>query len=122
VKLRIYAVVVTLALIAALTNPSEENHYAKLSSFHFWVNESLLTEQEMEVRLRKGDDAPSEPMTQAEWAEYERNPSLSYWNFGLASAVTAYPRYVPCPTGVTPTLLSFGLFGFVFLKHFPTVP
>lgn len=106
-----------LALVAALTNPSEQNHYDKLSSCHFWVNESLLTEQEMEMRLQKVDDAPSEPMmTQAKWAEYVRHPSLSYRNFGLASAVTSYPRYVPCPTGVRDTFLSFGIFGFVFVR------
>jgi predicted MarR family transcription regulator len=118
-KLRIYAVVVTLALIAALTNPSEQHHYDRLSSAHFWVNESVVTDQQMEMRLRKGADAPSELMMQAKRAEYDRTPSLSYWNYGLASAVTAYPRYVPCPTGVRNRLLSFGLLSVVFLMDKP---
>jgi hypothetical protein len=121
-KLRIYAVIVTLALVAALTNPSEQNHHAKLSAAYPWVSESLLADDQIRVYLDEPANAPHKETEENLIRERNEPPQLSYWNYGIASAVTSYPRYVLCPTGVTPTLLSFGLFGFVFLKHFPTVP
>jgi hypothetical protein len=102
-KLRIYAAAVTLALIAALTNPSEQTHHAKLLAAYPWVSESLLADEQMRVHV-----------------DHAAGHHLTYWNYGVVSAVTAYPRWVPCPTGVFPRLWSFGLLGFVFLKHFPT--
>jgi hypothetical protein len=48
-KLCIYSVAVTLALIAALTNPSNQTHFAKLESAHPWVNESLVADPQMEL-------------------------------------------------------------------------
>ena len=105
-KLRTYAVVVTLALIAALTNPSQDDHYAKLESVHPWVSESLL---QSEISRRDRGRTPPKP-----FPELSQTPVLSYWSYGLASAVTFYPRIVYCPTGVTDKFISFGLFGFVF--------
>ena len=121
-KLRIYALVVTLALIAALTNPSREGHYSKLESAYPWVSESLLVDAQTQLRWANPTDAPCEETEENSLTGWFEPPHLSYWNFGLASAVTSYPRYVPCPVGVTDRLLSFGLFGLVFLKSQTSAP
>jgi len=105
-KLLIFTVLITLALIAALTVPSEQSHYAKLNSSYPRFNGLLFTDA---VK-----DAEQSNSTK------RHNVHLSYWNFGVASAVTSYPLYVPCPVGVTDRLLSYGFFGFVFLKNPPT--
>jgi hypothetical protein len=111
VKLRIYAVVVTLALIAALTNPSEENHYAKLQSLYPWVEESLLATAQMRYRFT---DASREQTAQTLWPEWLQNNYLSYRDYGIASAVVACLLSDPCPIGGEKcSLISLGFFGFV---------
>ena len=119
-NLRIYAAVVTMALIAALTNPSEQDHYTKLESIYPWVNESLLTDAQMEVRQREAADAPCDETEHVSLHEWLQIPALSYQSYGLASVVFSDDGWVTCDVASTSPLLSVGLFGFVFLNNPPS--
>jgi hypothetical protein len=110
-KLRIYAAVVTLGLIAALTNPSEESHYIKLQSINPWLEGSLLATAKMRYSFA---DASREQAEQTLWPEWLENSFVSYRDYGLASAVVSCLLWDPCPIGGEKcSLMSVGIFGFV---------
>lgn len=116
-NLRTYAIVITLALIAALTNPSQEHHYAKLGPEYPWLEQSLLATAQMRFGSAGPADAPREATEESLLAEWSETPALTYRNYGLASAVFSCLRWDPCPTGGEKCfLLSFGFFGFVSIR------
>lgn len=143
-KLRIYAIFVTLVLVAVLTNPSAERHYEKLAQLYPWVNESLLADaQETVWRL----SPPSEQETVAAFftrmkAAQERTKApdpehkgwvdawrgrLFYTSWGILSVVTTQITDVDlgeCATGsglrLLPQRMSLGFLGYVFVKRAPT--
>ena len=116
-NLRTYAIVITLALIAALTKPSQEHHYAKLGPEYPWLEQSLLATAQMRFASAGPADASREATEESLLAEWSETPALTYRNYGLASAVFSCLRWDPCPTGGEKcSLLSFGFFGFVFIR------
>lgn len=147
-KLRTYAIVVTLVLVAVLTNPSPGRHYEKLRQFYPWVNESLLagalddawylaSPSERDAlalsfeRIRAPHERTAAPVSKRkEWLdEHRRNTRLAYESWGLLSLVIAGNPSSDvglCATvGSTESLrpwptLSIGLFGYVFAKGPPT--
>lgn len=141
-KLRIYAILVTLVLLAVLTNPSAERHYEKLAQFYPWVNESLLADAKetvwrlsppsergafdpsftsMKADEERGDSLASE---HKRWVDAERG-RLIYTSLGILSLVTSQNTDPDnwCATNQGPTLprpISIGFLGYVFAKRPPT--
>ena len=120
-KLRIYAIFVTVVLVAVLTNPSAERHYEKLAQFYPWVNESRLVDaQEAVWRL-------SPPSEQKRGHPLHSFPNdgfgvyLIYTSWGLLSFVQCDERYPPCGNDEGPSKpLSIGFLGYVFAERPPT--
>lgn len=121
-KLRIYAIIVTLVLIAVLTNPSAEQHYAKLAQLYPWVNESLLADaQETVWILSSTSDQISEP---AYNSAIGRPPvsRLIYTSLGALSFVQYDERAAPCGNDEGPSKpISIGFLGYVFAERPPKV-
>lgn len=124
-KLRIYAVVVSILLIAALTNPSAQKHYAELERIYPWVADSLLLEVQPRVMTLDEICGP-----EADPSEHQASqpPRLHYSSLGIASFVytrLSLGRSFPIcgQSMVSPKylFLSFGIFGFVFTKE-PELP
>ena len=120
-KLRIYAIFVTVVLVAVLTNQSAERHYEKLAQFYPWVNESRLADARMEVW------SLSPPSEREKWLPYDSLTNdgydlfLIYTSWGLLSFVQCDERYPPCGNDGGPSKpISLGVLGFVFAKRPPT--
>lgn len=121
-KLRIYAIFVTVVLVAVLTNPSAERHYENLAQLYPWVNESRLADARMEVwRL-------SPPSEREKWLPYDSSTNndyglyLIYTSWGLLSFVQCDERYPPCGNDGGPSKpLSIGFLGYVFAERPPTL-
>ena len=120
-KLRIYAIFVTVVLVAVLTNPSAERHYEKLAQFYPWVNESRLVDaQEAVWRLSPPSEQkrghPLHSLTNG-----GHDLCLIYTSWGLLSFVQCDERYPPCGNDAGPSKpLSIGFLGYVFAKRPPT--
>ena len=144
VKLRIYAIVVTLVLVAVLTNPSAERHYEKLAQFYPWVNESRLADAQEAVwrfsapserdavapsftSMKAAEEHTDRPISDHKrWVDALRG-RLAYTSWGVLSVATtqiADADIGGCATGIglrhLPQPISLGVLGFVFAKHPPT--
>lgn len=121
-KLRIYAVVVTLVLIAVLTNPSEELHYAKLRQFYpSWVDECLLNGAKLKLWHLS---PPTEQEGHAPYDQYDSTGNLSrvlnYTSLGFFSIVKTEELWRPCGLSFGPRWpISIGFLGYVFAKRPP---
>ena len=116
-NVRTYAIVITLALLAALTNPTQEHHYAKLRPEYPWLDASLLASAQLLFASADSADASREATGESLLSEWSGTPALAYIDYRLASAVFSCLRWAPCATGGEKcSLLSFGFFGFVFVR------
>jgi hypothetical protein len=120
-KLRIYTIVVTVALIAVLANPSAERHYEKLAQFYPWVNESRLADARMEVW------SLSPTSEREKWLPYDSLTNdgsdiyLIYTSLGVLSFVQCDERCPPCGNDEGPSKpISIGFLGYVFAKRPPS--
>ena len=144
VKLRIYAIFVTLVLVAVLTKPSAERHYEKLAQLYPWVKESVLADAQKTVwRLSPPSDQetvaafftrmkPAQERTKAPNPEHKGcvdawRGRLFYTSWGILSLVTTQITDVDvgeCATGsglrLLPQPISLGFLGYVFVKRAPT--
>ena len=122
-KLRIYAIVVTLVLDAVLTNPSEELHYAKLRQFYpSWVDECLLNGAKLKLRHLS---PPTEQEGHAPYDQFDSTWSLSqvlnYTSLGFLSIVQTEELWRPCGLSFGPRWpISIGFLGYIFAKRPPT--
>ena len=118
-KLRIYAITVTLVLIAVLTNPPAEQHYVKLAQLYPWVIESLLQDAKSKTwRLSPPADREAQlPYVPLDWTNTP--PTLIYESYGVVSFVyRSHPSLVgECGTGYGPPPISIGFLGHVFAKR-----
>jgi hypothetical protein len=115
IKLRIYAIFLTVILVAVLVNPSAEQHYAKLEQFYPWVNEALL----LQARIKF-----SEGKTAFDFYDSPNDVphTLTYKSFGVLSTVHTKQFWEPCFTYLGPHWpTSIGFLGHVFAKR-PTTP
>ena len=119
-KLRIYAIAITLILVAALTNPPAEDHYVKLAQFYPWVIESLLQDAKSKTWLLSppADREAQLPYVSLDWTNTP--PTLIYESYGVVSFVYgSHPSLVgECGTaGYGPPPMSIGFLGHVFAKR-----
>jgi hypothetical protein len=140
--LRVYAISLTVVLVAVLTNPSAERHYENLAQFYPWVNESLLADAKETVwRLSppsergavdasftsmKADEEREDSLVSEHkrWVDAERG-RLIYTSLGILSVVTSQKTNTDnrCGTYLGPTLprpISMGFLGCLFAKRPPT--
>jgi hypothetical protein len=142
-KLRIYAIFVTVALVAVLTNPSAERHYEKLAQFYPWANESRLADAQEAVwrlsppserddvaasltRMKATEEPADRPITDHKrWVDALRG-RLAHTSWGVFSVVTTQVTDVDdwCATDIglrrLPRPISLGFLGYVFAKRPPT--
>ncbi|MFM8457724.1 MAG: hypothetical protein ACKOB0_02075, partial [Chthoniobacterales bacterium] len=85
--LRIYAAILTAILLAVLTNPSAERHYAKLEKFYPWVNQSLLRNAEAKYEIFGQLNEPFVGF------DDENPPKLTYKSIGIASFVQSKSQF-----------------------------
>jgi len=122
-KLRIYAVVVTVLLIAVLTNPSPQTHYAELRKYYPWVDESLLADAQEKVwLLTSTSDQRSEPAYNSTIGR-PLVSRLIYTSLGALSFVQYDERSAPCGNDEGPSKpISLGFLGYVFADRPPKGP
>jgi len=118
VKLRIYAIAITLVLIAVLTNPPGEQHYVKLAQLYPWVNESLLREAKLKLwRLSPSTDREAQP-PYGFYDSADTPPSLTYASYGVVSFVYPMRPFLrTCGNGRGPLPISIGFLGQVFARR-----
>jgi hypothetical protein len=120
-KLRIYAIFVTVVLVAVLINPSAERHYEKLAQFYPWVNESRLADARMEVWSLSPPSEREKLLPYDSLTNDGYDLRLIYTSWGLLSFVQCDERYPPCGNDGGPSKpISLGVLGFVFAKRPPT--
>lgn len=120
--LRIYAVVVTVLLVAALTNPSAQKQYAKLERVYPWITKSYFVDAQTGVVLAGPRGVP-----ESREGTYPA-PVFTYYSNGFFSYVCVRGRWpriqtrLPVPEhdgvaehrGWPPS--SIGAFGYVYTK------
>ena len=123
-KLRIYAIAVTLVLTAVLTNPSAEHHYTKLRQCYPWIDKSLLLDAKMKLWLLT---PPSDQEGTTPYDDYDSPkdvpPILVYESWGVFSLVHRVEAETYCVTHLGPELpISVGFLGCVFATRPSKVP
>ncbi len=118
-KLRIYAIAVTLILVAVLTNPPAEAHYVKLAQLYPWVIEFLLQDAKFRTwRLSPPADREAQP-PYGSYDSANARSILTYQNYGVVSFVYQNRLHLGgvCGTGYGPPPISIGFLGHVFAKR-----
>jgi hypothetical protein len=106
--LRIYAIIITLAVIAALTNPPAERHYEAIAGVYpSQYGPSLFAENTTPLRDNETDPPPT---------------LLRYSNFRLFSSMDVVPSDCPCGEPDPFTTISRGVLGYVFVRNLPDKP
>jgi hypothetical protein len=119
-KLLVYAIVVTVVLLAALTNPPADQHYEKLAQLYPWVNESVLADARQTVwRLALLSDRKSEfPYNST--IGFGQDLRLIYTSLGVLSFVRCDERWPLCANDQGASKpISIGFLGYVFAERPP---
>lgn len=108
--LRTYAAIITLALVAALSNPTAEKHYAELARVYPWVEESLTLTAEAKYEIFSGLNEPVVGCAD------DTPPALVYNDFRLFSWVEGETRFPASDVPAPRRTLSLGILGYVWVK------